>query len=82
MKAIGAYAKGGQAKTLRQTINDAIESSRRTFNDAAPLTLVLSEKRVNDGIKERQVFDLKSGGVTTQKISAPLSCALQLLTRK
>lgn len=64
------FVKKGNLMNLRQKINDAIETGRRTFKDAAPYMLVLSEKRMEDGRLEREVFDLKANRMKKVILSA------------
>ena len=65
---IQKLSETNNASEIRQQLNTDLANSRHTFRDAAPLTLVLEEKRAASGDSVRKIFDLKSGSVKIVRI--------------
>ena len=65
---IQEFSQNWDPSRLRQEIESAIETGRRSFRDTEPFKLVLSETGRPGELKTRKVFDLKSGKLQTQKI--------------
>ena len=67
---IDKFVQDGDPTLLRKTLREAIRSSRRTYREAAPMTLVLNEAISPDGSVKREVFNLKTGRISQSEMGA------------
>jgi hypothetical protein len=64
---------------LRAAIQDSLRRSRRTYHDAKPLTLVLSESVEPNGDRTREVYNLRTGKTEIEGAPAIEKCAARAL---